>query len=77
VGWWWVIGPAWYLYPAPIYPYPDPDAPILIIDSLDTVAPATDVCREFNGDAIVNNTGEPFYGTACLQPDGLWHIVMG
>ena len=22
-GWWWVVGGAWYLYPAPIYPYPD------------------------------------------------------
>jgi hypothetical protein len=23
-GWWWVVGPTWYYYPAPIYPYPDP-----------------------------------------------------
>jgi len=23
-GWWWVVGGVWYLYPAPIYPYPDP-----------------------------------------------------
>ncbi|HVI49979.1 MAG TPA: RT0821/Lpp0805 family surface protein [Candidatus Sulfotelmatobacter sp.] len=23
-GWWWVIGDAWYFYPAPIYPYPEP-----------------------------------------------------
>ncbi|HWA88735.1 MAG TPA: hypothetical protein VG889_01785 [Rhizomicrobium sp.] len=21
-GWWWVVGDAWYFYPAPIYPYP-------------------------------------------------------
>ena len=21
-GWWWVAGGAWYLYPAPVYPYP-------------------------------------------------------
>ncbi|MBU6468225.1 MAG: hypothetical protein KGN31_06780 [Betaproteobacteria bacterium] len=21
-GWWWVIGPRWYYYPAPVYPYP-------------------------------------------------------
>src|SRR5579871_803463 len=29
-GWWWVLGPDWYFYNAPIYPYPDsfypPDA---------------------------------------------------
>jgi hypothetical protein len=70
-GWWWVIGPAWYLYEVPVYPYPDPDVPIVIWDE----PQVADVCRTFNGDAIVNDTGEPFYGTACLQADGQWHIV--
>lgn len=27
LGWWWIVGGAWYFYPAPIYPYPDPYAP--------------------------------------------------
>lgn len=27
LGWWWVIGDAWYLYPEPAYPYPDPYTP--------------------------------------------------
>lgn len=26
-GWWWVVGGAWYFYPAPAYPYPDPYTP--------------------------------------------------
>ena len=26
-GWWWVAGGAWYLYPAPVYPYPNPWEP--------------------------------------------------
>ena len=26
-GWWWIVGPAWYFYPAPIRPYPDPYLP--------------------------------------------------
>jgi hypothetical protein len=26
-GWWWVVGPTWYSYPAPIYPYPSPYVP--------------------------------------------------
>jgi hypothetical protein len=26
-GWWWTVGGAWYFYPAPIYPYPDPYLP--------------------------------------------------
>lgn len=21
-GWWWVVGPTWYYYPVPVYPYP-------------------------------------------------------
>ena len=27
LGWWWVVGPSWYYYPRPIYPYPDPYIP--------------------------------------------------
>jgi hypothetical protein len=26
-GWWWIVGGAWYFYPAPVYPYPDPYVP--------------------------------------------------
>jgi hypothetical protein len=26
-GWWWVVGPAWYFYPTPVYPYPSPWEP--------------------------------------------------
>ena len=29
-GWWWVVGPTWYFYPAPVYPYPDPYQPPLV-----------------------------------------------
>ena len=28
-GWWWVLGPNWYFYPAPIYPYPEP--PVVVV----------------------------------------------
>jgi hypothetical protein len=27
IGWWWIAGGAWYFYPAPVYPYPDPYLP--------------------------------------------------
>ncbi|WP_337996887.1 RT0821/Lpp0805 family surface protein [Oleispirillum naphthae] len=30
-GWWWAVGPAWYYYPAPIYPYPNPYAPPSVV----------------------------------------------
>lgn len=22
-GWWWIVGPSWFWYPAPVYPYPN------------------------------------------------------
>jgi hypothetical protein len=78
-GWWWVIGDAWYFYPAPVYPYPDPYALPVIAPpppALVVVAPAPQQqCREYQGDAIINGSNQPFYGTACLEPDGQWHIV--
>jgi len=27
LGWWWIVGPDWYWYPGPIYPYPNPYLP--------------------------------------------------
>ena len=27
LGWWWIVGPDWYWYPAAVYPYPDPYTP--------------------------------------------------
>jgi hypothetical protein len=30
IGWWWIVGGAWYFYPQPIYPYPDPFLPPVI-----------------------------------------------
>jgi hypothetical protein len=29
-GWWWVVGDVWYFYPVPVYPYPDPYAPLVV-----------------------------------------------
>ena len=30
-GWWWIVGPTWYWYPAPVYPFPDPYQPPLAV----------------------------------------------
>ncbi|MCD4483553.1 hypothetical protein LQR31_03575 [Chromobacterium vaccinii] len=38
MGWWWVVGGAWYFYTAPIYPYPSLYAPPAV-----AVAPAVPV----------------------------------
>jgi hypothetical protein len=31
LGWWWVAGGLWYFYPYPVYPYPDPYVPPLVV----------------------------------------------
>lgn len=87
VGWWWIVGGAWYFYPAPVYPYPPvvavvPGPPAVTAAPPAPPPPAAPApsqpgayCREFRGDAIINGTNQPYYGTACLQPDGSWRIV--
>lgn len=30
-GWWWVVGGIWYFYAAPVYPYPDPYVPPVVV----------------------------------------------
>jgi hypothetical protein len=30
-GWWWIVGGVWYFYPAPVYPYPDPYQPPVVV----------------------------------------------
>ena len=31
LGWWWVVGGLWYLHPRPVYPYPDPYRPPVVV----------------------------------------------
>ncbi|HTP81461.1 MAG TPA: hypothetical protein VMQ11_00865 [Alphaproteobacteria bacterium] len=50
-----------YSPPAPVYAAPAP-------------APAAPNCRTYNGDATIDASGKPFYGTACQGSDGRWHI---
>jgi hypothetical protein len=68
-----------YYYPPPVYygppvvyyaPPPVTYAPLPQPPS----APAQ-YCRQYRGDATNDQTGQPFFGTACLWPDGRWHIV--
>jgi hypothetical protein len=55
-----------YPYPADPYAYSAPGA-------VYQAPPAN--CRQFNGNATIDASGQPFYGTACLGADGLWHIT--
>ena len=74
-----VISPGWGSpYPPPIY-VPSPvyaPRPVYVPPPVYVQPPAPrPYCREYQGDAIINGSGQPFYGTACLQPDGSWRIV--
>ena len=31
LGWWWVSGGLWYFYSQPVYPYPDPYTPAVVV----------------------------------------------
>ena len=31
LGWWWVAGGIWYYYPSPVYPYPNPYVPPVVV----------------------------------------------
>jgi len=59
----------------PLYRYPPAyyyDAPPRVVYVEPRRAP---VCRQFRGDATVDANGRRFFGTACLEADGRWHIV--
>ena len=39
-GWWWIVGGIWYFYPAPVYPYPNPYVPPVVVVPSAPAAPA-------------------------------------
>ncbi len=79
-GWPYYYPPPAYYYPPPVYYVPPavyytPPPPVYIAP-MPTPATATpSECRVFSGDATNDQTGKPYYGRACLWPDGRWHIV--
>lgn len=32
LGWWWIAAGMWYFYPTPVYPYPDPYTPPVVVE---------------------------------------------
>ena len=75
--------PAYYYPPPPVYYVPPPvyyapPPPVVVYQPPAPVyaapAPAPSNCRTYNGDATIDASGRPFYGTACLGADGRWHI---
>jgi len=39
-GWWWIVGGSWYFYLEPVYPYPDPYTPPVMMPAPPPAAPA-------------------------------------
>ena len=71
------FGPFWPYYDPFYYPYPayyGPPYYRVPYGAPATISPQAN-CIQFNGDATNDQTGQPFYGTACMQADGKWHIV--
>lgn len=74
--------PPVYYVPPPVVYAPPPPAPVYVAPqpAPASTAPSpppsqTGNCRQYRGDATIDGRNQPFYGTACLQPDGRWHIV--
>ncbi len=76
-----------YAYPAyPVYVPPPPVVyapPVVYGAPPIAAAPASPVfqagngqyCREYQATVMVGGQPQPSYGTACLQPDGVWRVV--
>jgi hypothetical protein len=81
-------GPAYY---PPAYNYPPPSyyppqqgyyAPNGYAQNVPQNVPSSPVsasasknCRTYRGDATIDSSGKAFYGRACLEADGRWHVV--
>lgn len=64
------LGLNYYYYPPPPAYYPPPPPRVVYVEP----QPAP-TCRVFHGDATIDASGRPFYGTACFGSDNRWHIV--
>jgi hypothetical protein len=73
--------PAPVYYPPPTYYVPPPPPPAAYYPPPAAVAPApvpapsSAQCRPYSATAIIDGQAREATGTACLEPDGTWHIV--
>jgi hypothetical protein len=59
-GWWWQVNGLWYYYPTPIYPYPDPYTPPVVVAEAIPVTPVE---------------AAPAYVYFCPNPEGYYPYV--
>ena len=80
LGWWWIVGGAWYFYPQPAYPYPDPYIPpVALAPQIVVPAPAAPVAAPPPGPAAPSNwylcdSPRGYYPYVPECPAG-WHMV--
>ncbi len=67
-GWWWVVGGAWYFYPAPVYPYPNPYVPPVVV----AAPPRPDASPQYWYFCRSSNAYYP-YVTSC--PEGWMQVA--
>ncbi|WP_410211831.1 hypothetical protein [Aquirhabdus sp.] len=73
-GWWWGVGGAWLLYPAPIYPYPDPELePAYVVSE-----PVTTIVESQPAQPLPQTAPTPVVQTVwyyCSSPQGYYPNV--
>ena len=73
LGWWWVIGGLWYFYPQPVYPYPDPyTPPVVVIQQTPPAVSSTPAPQAQNWYYCASAKGYYPYVPSC--PEG-WEMV--
>jgi hypothetical protein len=68
-----VYAPPPVVYAPPPVAYVAPPAPPPAMAP--SAAPASQDCREYRSQTMIDGRPQPTVGTACLQPDGSWRIV--
>ena len=66
-----------YYVPAPAPVYVAPATAPLPANATSPAYQTSDgrYCREYQSTVVVAGQPQPIFGTACLQPDGVWRIV--
>jgi hypothetical protein len=68
VGWWWIVGGIWYFYTTPVYPYPNPYLPpVVVVPPAPAPAPAPAPVPE--------PPAQPQYWYYCPNPPGYYPYV--
>jgi hypothetical protein len=73
LGWYWVLGPSFYFYSAPVYPYPDPFIPPVVVPAPTVIAPPPVVAVP--PPAIVAPSPAVRYWYLCKKPYGYYPYV--